>query len=276
MVKTVLFFLLVSTFAIADDMKPDDSLLTQKIKTFIKESAYQQNKAFIDIIFTPHSNFYIQNRVDVVKVAQTLKDNGLLNLFFNKPQELKLTFKTVGSPLFFVKTLGDALGNIGYYRYVTTESTLSSSEFRWSIVLNSEYATDPVILQKELLKSGSRITDIQKNSPTDWEYTVDISNGNLDVNVLKSGTEIELKRSLYAHWLDVSNIKNLKISSPSKNNWYPYIACYDTSLNFIKAIKQDEKTTNFTLEIPHNTRYLKISDIYSLKNLKENLLLSPN
>ncbi|MDO8454188.1 MAG: hypothetical protein Q7S59_06410 [Sulfurimonas sp.] len=276
MVKILFIFLLFYTFVLGDEIHQGDSLLTQKIKTFIKESAYQQNKAFIDIIFSPNSNFYTQNRVDVVKVAQTLKDNGLLNLFFNKPQELKLTFKTAASPQFFVKIMGDSLGNMGYYRYVTTESNLSSSQFTWSVVLNSEYATDPVILQKELYKSGCKITDIQKNSATDWEYTIDLSNATLAVNTLKGGTEFELKRSLNPHWLDVSAVKTLKITSSSKNTWYPHIVYYDASLNLLEVIKQDEKTANMMLEIPTHAKYIKISDLYSLKNIKDDLLLSPN
>ncbi len=276
MVKKLFIFLLFYTFVLGDEIHQEDSLLTQKIKTFIKESAYQQNKAFIDIIFSPNSNFYTQNRVDVVKVAQTLKDNGLLNLFFSKPQELKLTFKTAASPQFFVKIMGDSLGNMGYYRYVTTESNLNSSQFTWSIVLNSEYATDPVILQKELHKSGCKITDIQKNSATDWEYTIDLSSATLAVNTLKGGTEFELKRSLNPHWLDVSALKTLKITSSIKNNWYPHVVYYDASLNLLEVIKQDEKTASMMLEIPSHAKYIKISDLYSLKNIKDDLLLSPN
>jgi hypothetical protein len=276
MVKILSLFLLLSALVIAKEGNAEELLLTQKIKTFINDSVYEQNRAFIGIIFSPTSNFYAQERVDVVKVAQTLKENGLLNLFFNKPQDLKLTFKTNGAPLFFVKIMGDSLRNIGYYRYVTTESNLNSSEFTWSIVLSSEYATDPVILQKELNKSNCQIIDIHKNSLTDWEYTVDMSHANLNVETLQSGTDFELKRSLYAQWLNVSTVKNLKIKSSSKNSWYPYIAYYDSSLHLLKVIKQDEKTTFISLETPRGAKYMKISDLYTMKNIKEDLQLSPN
>ncbi|MFA6195900.1 MAG: hypothetical protein WC656_04575 [Sulfurimonas sp.] len=276
MVKILSLFLLLYTFAMAKEVNQEDIVLTQKIKTFIKESVYEQNRAFIDIIFTPSSNFYVKDKVDVVKVAQTLKDNGLLSLFFKEPQELKLTFKTTGSPQFFVKIMSDSLRNMGYYKYVTTESTLSDSEFAWGITLSSEYATDPVILQKELSKSGCKIVDIHKNSVTNWEYVIDISSGSLDIETLKSATEFELKRALYAHWLNVSGVKNLKVTSSSSNNWYPYIAYYDASLHLLEVIKKDEKTNSIVLEIPKLAKYVKISDLYTLKNIKDNLLLLPN
>lgn len=276
MVKILFLFLLFYASVTAKEVNQVDPLLTQKIKTFIKESVYEQNRAFIEIIFTPSSNFYIEDKVDVVKVAQTLKDNGLLNLLFKTPQELKLTFKTSGTSLFFVKIMSDSLRNIGYYRYVTTESNLDSTEFTWSVVLSSEYAADPAVLQKELQKSGCKIVNIEKKSPTDWEYTVDMTKAAIAVDALQKGTEFELKRSLNAHWLNISNIKNLKITSSERNNWYPYIAYYDASLHLLSIVKEDQKTTNIILDVPAHAKYIKISDLYSLKNIKDDLHLFPN
>ena len=161
MVKILTVFLLLVSFAFALEdeniLVETETLLTQKIKTFVSEDDYLKNKDFIQLIFSPQRDYYRQERVDIVKVAQTLKENGLLNLFFKKPQELRLSFTTSGSPLFFVKIMGDTLRNIGYYRYVTIESNLDSSEFTWVISLTSEYATDPLILQEELKKSGCSI-----------------------------------------------------------------------------------------------------------------------
>ena len=118
MVKIFFIFLLLFSFAFSSENYEED-LLTLKIKTFIDKTVYENNKAYIDIIFSPKSDYYTQYRIDSVKIVGTLKDNGLLNLFFTKPRELKLSFKTSGSPLFFVKIMGDTLRNIGYYRYVT-------------------------------------------------------------------------------------------------------------------------------------------------------------
>lgn len=252
-----------------------EDLLTQKIKTFLEPKVYKENKAFIEIIFSPKEEYYFSERVDVVKVAQTLKDNGLLNLFFVKPQELTLRFKTSGAPLFFVKIMGDSLRNMGYYRYVTKESTLNESEFIWTITFTSEYATDPLILQKELQKNGCDITDIQRESSVDWTYTVDMRDANLDIVRLDQNKEFQLKRSLYAHWLDVSSVQILKIKSSPRNNWYPYIAYYDRSMHLLEVIKKDKKVHTLTLEIPRYAKYIKISDLYTLKNIRDELILIP-
>lgn len=274
MVKLFFVFLLSISILIADETKETDAL-TLKIQTFIQPQVYEQNKAYINILFTPSSQYYVGQRVDAVKVTQTLKENGLLNLFFKKPSELTLHFKTSGSPLFFVKIMGDTLRNIGYYRYVTIESNLDNTEFTWTISLTSEYATDPLVLQNELAKNGCSIVDINRDKPTEWTYTIDMRDGRLNIETLEEDIEVKLKRSLYAKWVDVSNIKKLRITSSPRNSWYPYIAYYDSSMHLLKVIKRDTRRSKILLNMQENTYYLKISDIYTLKNIRDDLVLTP-
>ncbi len=172
--------------------------------------------------------------------------------------------------------MSDTLRNIGYYRYVTIASHLDASEFYWSINLKSEYATDPLILQNELAKNGCEIIDIERNSVQEWTYVIDMAQGYLNIPKVKSRQETRLKRSLYAHWLDVSEIKELEIKSSRRNQWYPYIAYYDASLHLLKIIKEKEIHRVISLDIPKNAKYMKISDVYTLKNVKDELLLLPN
>ena len=274
MVKFFILIALFLSFANAADITEEDPL-TVKIKSFLSEKAYETNKDFINVIFEPHASFYVKDRVNAVKVIQTLKDNGLLNLFFRSPQNFRLNFKTSGFPLFFVKIMEDTLQNIGYFRYMTTASNFDASEFSWSINLTSEYATDPLILQNELHKSGCSIVDVEKNSAKEWTYTIDITNGYLNVAQLHTGEELKLKRSLYAHWLDISKIRSLTIKSSRRNRWYPYIAYYDASLHLLKLFKKDRIYKKLTLSIPKNAKYIKISDMHTLKNVKDELVLYP-
>lgn len=275
MVKIVLAVILFFSFLHAEVYEEGGSQVLEKVQTFIDQSAYDANEEFIKIIFSPESNFIENERVNVVKIVDTLKENGLLKLFFDKPQELKLDFVSSGSPLFFLKVMRDSLRNIGYYRYVTVASHLNNSEFSWSINLQAEYATDPTLLQKELAKSGCKIVDIQRKSPTEWLYVVDTTQGYLNLEKLEASVETKLSRSLYAHWLDVSNIKSLRVVSSYRNRWYPEISYYDASLHLLKEIKSDQETNYINLEIPKNAKYIKISDLYMLKNVKDALTLTP-
>ena len=279
----VRFFLLGFTLFLAlsinafgqESMAQNDDPVTAKIKSFLNEKTYNENEAFINVIFDPKSDYYVKDRVDSVKIIQTLKDNGLLNLFFKSPQEFTLTFKTNGSPIFFVRIMDDVLNSIGYFRYVTSGAHLNESEFSWSINLTSEYMTDPLILQKALRKSGCEIIDITKMDAKKWTYIIDISSAELNVPRLVAAKEVRVKRSLYAHWFNVQRINGLKISSSRRNHWYPYISYYDASLHLVKLLKRKRIYKSISLRIPKNAKYIKISDLYTLKNLRDGLLLSP-
>jgi hypothetical protein len=249
--------------------------LDLKIQSLLDETTYKKNEAYINIIFSPKSDYIINDRVDSVKVVQTLKDNGLLNLYFQKPQELRLNFHTSDNPLFFVKIMGDALRNMGYYRYVTKESKLDESGFTWSITLHTEYVTDPQVLQRELYNSGSKVVDVIRITQNEWTFDVDMRDSFLAVKRLEDGEVVELERSLYSYWLDVSGVEKLKIESSPRNSWYPYITYFDSALHLLKVVKKDTKRRTIYLNIPQNAKYIKISDIYTLKNIKDSLYLTP-
>lgn len=278
MVKLFLVFLLLlsSINASQESLKDSENLLISKIKTLVEPNVFLKDRGFIDTIFSPNKDYYKDDSsVDTVKVIRTLKENGILNLYFKEPREVNISFKTTGNSQFFIKIMSDTLQNIGYYRYVTKESNLNDDGFTWKISLMSEYAADPIILSQELAKSSCGIIDIIRESPRDWTYIIDMQNAKLNAKVLEDGFEIELKRSLYSYWLDVSKIKKLTISSSYRNSWYPYIAYYDKSLRLLRVIRRDVKRRRITLDMKENTHYIKISDIYTLKNIKDALVLSP-
>ncbi|QSZ42760.1 hypothetical protein GJV85_11760 [Sulfurimonas aquatica] len=281
MVRLLICFFLTFSFSYSNEIDfleeviVEDDPLTKKVKSFLDKATYDENQEFINVIFEPKSSFYVNNRVDSVKVVQTLKENGLLELFFKSPRELRLNFKTSGSPLFFVKIMEDTLRNIGYYRYVTVASNLDASEFTWNINLMSEYVTDPLILQQELAKSGCKIIDLQRNSQVEWTYIVDMVGGYLNVTKVDAKESLTLKHSIYVHWLDVSEVASLEIQSSRRNRWYPDIAYYDASLHLLKVVKKETIHKSIRLNIPQTTKYIKVGDLYTLKNIKDELVVYP-
>jgi hypothetical protein len=266
-VKKLILFLLLGLSLSADEA------LYAKIESFIGTQAFERNRDYIGIIFSPTSEYYRNNRLDVVKVVETLEENGLLNLFFDEPKQLEMTFVTNGSPLFFVKLMGDTLRDLGYYRYITKEAKNDAAGFSWTIGLRAEYATDPALLRKELQKRSCDIVDIERNATQQWRYEIDISQAHLSLDTIQSGEEIVYKRSLYAHWLDVSHVKKLTLWSSKGNNWYPYVAYYDSSLRLLKVFKRDKKTWKITFTLPRDAAYMKITDLYSVANIKNGLRL---
>ncbi len=250
--------------------------LDAKIISFIGEESFARNQDYIHINFKNVNRFYTRENVNVVKVVETLEGTGLLHLFFKDPQQYEMTFHSTGDPLFFVKLMGDTLRDIGYYRYVTKESKNDESGFEWKISLQAEYVTDPVLLRKELATRGCEIIDIVRVSATDWHYKIDTSKAHLKADRLTRGKTKQYKRLQYAKWLDVEHVKNISIKSHHSNSWYPYIACYDSSLRLLKVIKQDKKTKKIYLELPQQTRYIRVSDLYTVTNIRYGLVFSPS
>ena len=274
MVRAALLVGMVFVLAFAQPASPKERVF-QKVQSILDAKSYAQNEAFIKIIFSPASKFMINDRVDSVKVVETLKENGLLELFFDKPTKIILEFKTNGAPLFFAKIVSDTLRNIGYYRFVTNASKYNSSEFTWSVSITSEYAADPMILQKELQKSGCSIVDIKRESPTRWSYTIDMQNAHLPVKKLQERVVVTLRRSLFPYWLDVSQIRRLRVVSRGRNHWYPDVSFYDSHLHLVKVVQRDKRMYDVMFNIPKNAKYIKIADLYTMKNIKDSLELHP-
>ncbi len=245
--------------------------LFEKIESLIGQDTYERNRSFIKIIFSPVSDYEHNNGIDVVRVVDRLKENGLMNLFFERPRSLELTFLTNGKPLFFAKLMDDTLHDLGYYRYITKEAKLENNGFVWSVSLTSEYATDPTLLRKELLKRGCDIVDIERLADDRWKYKIDMSQAHLKLQPLKDGDDITFKRLNFVKWLDVSEVKKLTLWSLKGNNWYPYITFYDKTLRLLKVYKRDRKTWQLVTSIPREAVYVKIADLYSQKNIKDGL-----
>ena len=83
------------------------------------------------------------------------------------------------------------------------------------------------------------------------------------------------RRSLDAHWLNVSQVQRLTLTSLRGNNWYPYIAFYDSSMRLLKVYKRDRKTWEVTVRPPRDAVYVKVTDLYTLKNIKDGFRILP-
>ncbi|NPA59714.1 MAG: hypothetical protein GXO30_04540, partial [Epsilonproteobacteria bacterium] len=159
--------------------------------------------------------------------------------------------------------------------YTTKESLFSEDGFSWTLSLKSKNIINPMKLEGELNKNLCEIVNITRQGAAKWTYDIDISDSILNIKRLRRGVKLKLKRSLYAKWVDVSEIKKAYISSSIRNSWHPYISYFDKSLNLLNVLKIDKKSSNLRLEFEDDVYYMKISDLYTLKNLRDDLTLIP-
>jgi len=270
---------LLACFILLASLNADEGLssnpLEEKILNLIGEDKYMRNKEYIDILFTPSTQFYKQEHLDSVKVMQTLVENQLFSTKLPYKRELKIALKTDGSPSLFVKLMKDSLRNLGYYRYNTLSSDFDGTTFVWKISFQSSMIPDIVKIQEQLNKVGSSVVDIEKITEDEWSYSVDISHSTLESIKVYSGEKVVLKHSLDPYWIDVRDIKKITVGSSRRNSWYPQIALFDMNLKLLKVIKKDQRTKVMTLELPQNAIYMKLADIYTMKNIRDSLTLYP-
>jgi len=247
--------------------------LTDKVRNMIGNHTYLVQKKLINILFKDQNSYYKNGKLDIVKITAKLKQNGLLNFYFKEPMEMQITFRTRGNPLLFLKIINESLHDIGYGFFITKRAKKVNEDFEWVISLKSESAIDPEIFAKELEKRAVYINDIYKKSLTEWEYDLDIYNAQIISKKVVTGEKIRLTKPMDDYWLDISNSSSIDIKSNIHDIWHPYVVFYDSYLHMIGYVIKKEKSKEERLEIPQNTKYIKISDFYSLSNIKRGLTI---
>ncbi len=265
MVKFLLGLLLFVQVAYA-------SSLDKSIENILGKHSYSSQKGLISVLFKNRSDFLVGNRVDILKVLQTLKDNKLLDLRFNETKNLQLSFATIDKkPLLFVKTMKDVLNSMGYNHTLTTKSARDESGFLWRVEIKSASMIDPLLLAKELRKRGGYLTSVKRYSKENWRYNISVSRAHLKVIPVPFNKKVSLRKPLNPYWIDVEGARALNLDSKNGNIWHPYIVFYDKDLKIIDNYTKERKSYNVSLKIPSGAKYVKIGDLYTLENIKRGL-----
>jgi len=244
-----------------------------RIVNIIGYDEYEQNKGLIDHLFSNEQDYYINDSFNYISVMQKLKDNGLLDTGFNKPQDITITFNINNDPIKSLKIISDSLKTLGYYYYFTKYLVYNEEKvLTWTINLRTEAAIDPLMLSKELFKHNCQFIDIRKEGYTKWMYTINTSDSTIsDAVVITKNEKVNFTKPLKAYFIKINKANSIDISSKPGNQWFPKVVFYDTHLNILNLVKKDRKHSNLRLRIPENTKYIKIEDIYTLTNIKRGL-----
>ncbi len=208
----------------------------------------------------------------MLKVVQTLEANRLLDLQFEKRRDLQLSFATTqNKPLFFIKMVKETLNALGYNHLLTTKAVRDESGFLWKVTIQTASVVDPLLLTQELEKRGAYLTGIKRYSKDNWRYNVNIRRAHLMAKKIPFNEKVLLKKPLNDYWIEVSGARAVVFDSRNGNNWHPYITFYDRDLNILDIYTKERKSYNISLKIPRETKYVKIGDLYTLKNIRRGL-----
>ena len=246
--------------------------LQDKIKSFVGPSKYESQRNLIQVLFAQKANFLQSNgEVDSVKVISVLKKNGLMQLLYEKPVQLRLAFRTKEAPLIFLKIVNETLEALGYNYFLTNNALRDSAGFVWEIYLQTEHIVDPESLAKALGAKGCTITDIVKNDDHYWFYDIDSSKATLSARKLEAGEKSFLGKPLKPYWIDVQGLQEVTVLVASGDKWFPDVVFFDKNLHLLSDVKSEESAKSLKLTVPANAMYLKLSDAVMLENIKHGL-----
>lgn len=250
------------------------NVLFEKIENLIGEESYKVHKNLIQFIFAQESATYYNNeKINYLNVLKELKQNGLLNLKLDQPKEILVEFYTSTDPVKSLKILNETLKSLGYYYYFTKHTSYDGSgSLKWVIKLKTEFMIDPLIFISELIKKEAQIIEIKREENDKWIYKIDTNFANISESIFIDSNEIvKLQKPLRPYFITVKEGKVLKVISTALNYWYPHIVFYDEHLNVLNIVKEDKIFKRISLRIPKQTKYIKITDLYTLVNIKRGL-----
>ncbi|MGE4457064.1 MAG: hypothetical protein AB7E13_09010 [Arcobacteraceae bacterium] len=252
------------------------SLLHDKIGDIIGYNEYNKNKNIINVLFQDENKFLAGGELNVVAVLEELRKNGLLKLKFVDPQDFTLEFYTNNVTLSSVYIIRNVLSSMGYQYYFIQNIEKNSKEnlLKISIVLNTEYKVDPILLSRELTKNQVRILDITKKDNEAWVYKIDMKNAIVsDALFVATDEKISLPKPLKPYLIQIDRASEINIMSKKLDNWFPYVVFYDDKLNPLYVIEKQETFSGIKSAVPAGTKYIQIGDLYNLVNIKRGLTL---
>lgn len=264
--KIVSIFILSAVFSYA-------ATFDQRVANIIGYNSFNENRGLINHIFSNKSAYYQNGALNYVAVMDKLKDNGLLRVSLNSPEDISITFVISNAPIKSMKIIADSLKRLGYYHYFTKNLIYNHDKsITWVINLKTEAAIDPLMLSKELAKNNCRFIDIRNEGYTKWKYVINTSNAILSkADKMIAGEKVDFRKPLSPYLISFDRASNLTVVSKPGNQWFPNIVFYDKDLNVLDIVKEDKKSNSFRVAVPENTTYVKIDDMYTLENIKRGL-----
>jgi len=251
------------------------TLLEDKVQSIVGNHNFQIHKGLLQFLFKDESKFIHNNKIEYLKLFKVLQRNGLLNLHLHKPTDITIEFKMVSKNIKAYKILNDTLQSLGI-RYYFTNSMIynAQNELLWNIVFKAEYMLDPVVFIKELRLNNCKINDIIVKNSKEWYYEIDFDNSRLSKAIkIEKNEKVRFQKPLRPFLLQVDTVQQLQVISRNLNHWYPHIVFFDKDLQVLGVIKKDKEYKGIRADVPEGTKYVKITDLYNLINIKRGLTI---
>jgi hypothetical protein len=112
-------------------------------------------------------------------------------------------------------------------------------------------------------KSGARVVSIDYDK--EYKISLDLENFSPFVPLEDSLVINNISKDV---WIDIKDSGGIIIESKSGNRWYPRVFIYDCNLVPLEVIKGESWQRKIEIALPKGSCYIKISDRFTLKNMK--------
>ena len=266
-------FFVVTLFSILFTSLLSGSVLKEKVENLIGTKDYKTHNSLIDLLFKNESKYIVNNKIKYYKLFKTLQENGLLNLRLNKPSDIEIEFTSINKNFKSYKILNDTMQVLGYRYFFTKSMSINDQKnLVWKIMFKAEYMLDPVVLLKELRDNSCKVTKVMNHGSNKWSYEIDFKKAELTTAIkIDKNERVKFQKPLRAYMLKVNDAKSLQVISRNLNNWFPHIVFFDKDLKALQVIKKNRVFKGLKVKVPNNTKYVKITDLYNLINIKRGL-----
>ncbi len=239
------------------------------------QNAYQTQRNLVRILFSNTSSFMDQEsqQPNAIKILETLKENGLLKLFYPETKSITLTFSAKEHPLLFMRVINESLQSMGYSYYLTRTIREDVDGIRWTIGISTQHLVDPVILSRQIESRGAKVQNVTREGEWEWHYQINTHDAKPKVEPYALNTTISLGKPIQPYWVNVSKASKMRLRAHMADRWFPSIVFFDSTLKIIEEIRYEESRAVLHVSIPENAIYAKIADRFTLDNIKRGLSL---
>lgn len=250
-------------------------ILNDKIINLVGEEKYILNTNLINEITKDTRQLILNNKINYEMLLKILKKDELINTNIGEQREVKVLFKISKSHKKGLKIIKNVLANLGYSYYFIDFIKNVNGILALQIRFKDDFIIDPLFLFEELSRFSTKIIDINKIEQQNWEYTLDVQDGMLNeaLHIIPNQNTV-LEVPLQPYILSLQNAIELIILSNKMNSWVPKMSFYDSELNSLGTIETDRIYEGIKVAVPKNSKYVKISDRYSLSNIKRGISIT--
>ncbi len=186
-----------------------------------------------------------------------------------QPNHFRTNIAFTGEPLVNLKALQSGFAAVGYKLDIDRMTVANNS----GLIEAEAIGLKPFNFEafSEVLKEEGAHTAIVSTGAEKIDLSLDATKWEWNTAELHSDEGTQLERTQGAQWLRIDEGQIVRIEAPYGGNWYPDVAVLDASMNVLYSVRSSNAKGALEVELPKNAKYLKISNAWGMKSLREGM-----